>query len=264
MAVQSVLNALRVFEEVATRQPAGVGEVARALGMPKSSVHRAIVTLCDGGWMRSTGGERPRYVVTSRALSVGRNASPELGLRETALPEMVRLRDATNETIHLCLWDGHNIVLVERVDSTQAVRTYHPLGIYAPLTASSSGKAVLALLAPAEIDRIIATGLHKYTDHTIVDEAILRADLASTRRRGYARNDGEWRVDVAAVAAAIRGDDGLPIGVVNISAPASRATEADLQRAGKLLVQARSTIEEHLGLRRPPGPAADHTHADPR
>lgn len=248
--MQSVLNALRILEEVATRQPAGVGEVARALGIPKSSVHRALVTLRDGGWVRSTGGELPRYVLTSRALSVGRNASPELGFREAALPEMVRLRDATNETIHLSLRDADYVVLIERVDCTQAVRAYIALGAHAPLCASASGKAVLALLSSAEIDRVIAAGLPKYTDRTIVDEAALRADLASTRRRGYARNTGEWRRDVAAVAVAVRGDDGLPLGAINVSAPASRTTEADLRRSGQLLLQASAAVEERLGLRR--------------
>jgi len=249
--VQSVLNALRVLEEVAARQPAGVGEVARALGMPKSSVHRALVTLRDAGWVRSTGGELPRYVLTSRVLSVGRNASPEMGFREAALPEMVRLRDATNETIHLSLRDADDVVLIERVDCTQAVRTYNALGTHAPLHASASGKAVLALLPSDEIDRVIGSGPPKHTDRTIVDKMALRAELEATRRRGYARNVGEWRRDVAAVAAAVRGDDGLPLGAINVSAPASRTTEADLRLSGKLLIQACVAVEKRLGLRHP-------------
>ncbi len=244
--MRSVINALRVLEEVAERQPAGVGEVARALGMPKTSVHRALATLRDEGWLRSTGGERPRYVLTSRLLNVGRNASPDLGFREAALPEMVRLRDATNETIHLSLRDADSVVLIERVDCTQAVRTYNALGAHAPMSASASGKAVLALLPHEEIDRIIAAGLPTYTAHTIVDEAALRADLATIQRCGYACNTGEWRPDVTGVAAAVRGDDGMPLGAINVSAPASRTTKADMRRIGKLLLQACVNVEERL------------------
>ncbi|MEV1178630.1 helix-turn-helix domain-containing protein, partial [Nonomuraea sp. NPDC049784] len=47
--MQNVLNALRVLEEVAIRQPAGVGELARVLGLPKSTVQRSLRTLHDAG-----------------------------------------------------------------------------------------------------------------------------------------------------------------------------------------------------------------------
>jgi len=240
-----------VLEEVAARQPAGVAELARALEMPKSSVHRALSTLREGGWIRSTGGELPRYVLTSRALTVGRSASAETGLREAALPEMQRLRDATDETIHLSLRESDDVVLIERVDCRQAVRTFNALGTHAPLHASASGKAVLALLPAAEVDRIIELGLRGFTSTTVVGEAALREELAEIRRRGYATNSGEWRPDVAAVGAAIRGEDGQPLGAINVSAPASRTTAEGLARHGALLLRACAAVEERLGIRPP-------------
>ncbi|MCW2691577.1 MAG: IclR family transcriptional regulator [Mycobacterium sp.] len=247
--MQSVLSALRVLEEVAARQPAGVAELARALDMPKSSVHRALTTLREAGWVRSTGGELPRYLLTSRALTVGRSASAETGLREAALPEMQRLRDATDETIHLSLRESDDVVLIERVDCRQAVRTFNALGTHAPLHASASGKAVLALLPSEEIDRIIDLGLRGYTSATVVDEGALRMELADIRERGYATNTGEWRPDVAAVGAAVCGDDGQPLGAINVSAPASRTTPDDLVRHGALLLRACAAVEQRLGIR---------------
>ena len=69
--MQSVLNTLRVLEEVASRQPIGVGQLARVLQMPKSSVQRALVALHTGGWIRPASGEVTRWVMTTRALAVG-------------------------------------------------------------------------------------------------------------------------------------------------------------------------------------------------
>ncbi len=47
--MNSVLSTLRVFEEVAVRQPVGVSDLARATRIPKSSVQRALVTLQQAG-----------------------------------------------------------------------------------------------------------------------------------------------------------------------------------------------------------------------
>jgi IclR family acetate operon transcriptional repressor len=244
--VQSVRNALRVLEEVAARQPVGVGELSRRLGMPKSSVQRALTTLGDAGWLRPSGGELTRWYLTTKSLIVGR-ASAELGLREAALPVMMALRDQTRETVHLSVREGNAIVLIERVDSPQALRTFNALGRRAPMHASSSGKAMLAVLGDVEREQVLAEGLERYTDQTILDPEELRAELAKIRARGYATNSEEWRPEVAAVGRAIFGGDGEPIAVINISAPSSRVGKSQLSRFGKLLIAATQEIENQLG-----------------
>lgn len=244
--MQSVTNALRVLEEVALRQPIGVGELSRRLGMPKTSVQRALVTLHDAGWLRPGGTELRRWYLTGKALSVGRHSSPELGLREAALPTMNRLRDQTGETIHLSVRDGDGMFLVERVDSPNAVRTFNPLGANAPLHASASGKAVLALLPDTELERLLEVGLERYTPATTVAPGELRAELAAIRERGYAVNFGEWRADVTGVGRAIADVDGQPYAAVNVSAPASRTSEEDINRYGKLVINAAMEIEARL------------------
>jgi IclR family acetate operon transcriptional repressor len=84
--MQNVLNTLRVLEEVAARQPAGVAELARATGIPKSSVQRALRTLRTTGWIRPAGGGITRWAVTTKALYVGRHAAGGLSLRDVAGP----------------------------------------------------------------------------------------------------------------------------------------------------------------------------------
>src|SRR5258705_12836252 len=100
-ALRNVLNTLRVLEEVASRQPIGVGELARVLDMPKSSVQRALVTLHTAGWIRPAAGEVTRWVITTRALAVGGRARGDPGLGGAALPIMGDPRPDTEETIHL-------------------------------------------------------------------------------------------------------------------------------------------------------------------
>ncbi|WP_188197193.1 IclR family transcriptional regulator [Nonomuraea sp. SYSU D8015] len=235
--MQNVINALRVLEEVAARQPAGVGELARGLGLPKSTVQRSLRTLHEAGWIRPAGGTVTRWQVTSKALQVGRRA--ELGLRDVALPVMEELRQRTGETIHLMIPEGDAVVLIERLETDKPLRIVLPLGIRLPLHASANGKAVLAYL-----DCPIAE-LPTYTDTTITDPELLSAELAEVRARGYADNRGEWRSDIAAVAAAVIGPDG-PVASLSVSTPASRMPD-DLRREyGKLVTQAARTLSESL------------------
>ncbi|MEV0819632.1 IclR family transcriptional regulator [Nonomuraea rubra] len=235
--MQNVINALRVLEEVADRQPIGVGELARGLGLPKSTVQRSLRTLHEAGWIRPAGGEVTRWQVTSKALQVARRT--ELGLRDAAVPVMEELRQATGETIHLMVPEGDAVVLIERLETDKPLRIVLPLGIRLPLHASANGKAVLA-----HLDRPFGE-LPGYTATTITDPRALRAELDAVLRRGYADNRGEWRADIAAVAAAVLGPAG-PIASLSVSTPASRMTEELRAEYGKLVTRAARTLGQDL------------------
>ncbi|MFB4277425.1 IclR family transcriptional regulator [Nonomuraea sp. MTCD27] len=236
--MQNVITALRVLEEVAARQPIGVGELARGLGLPKSTVQRSLRTLHEAGWIRPAGGEVTRWQVTSKALQVARGT--ELGLRDAAMPVMEELRQRTGETIHLMVPEGDAVVLIERLETDKPLRIVLPLGIRLPLHASANGKAVLAHLHRP------AGELPGYTDTTIIDPGALRAELEAVLARGYADNRGEWRSDIAAVAAAVLGPDG-PVASLSVSTPASRMPEELRAEYGKLVTQAARALGESLG-----------------
>ncbi|MCP6275077.1 hypothetical protein NL452_27645, partial [Klebsiella pneumoniae] len=74
-----------------------------------------------------------------------------------------------------------------------------------------------------------AEGLTRFTEATIGDPEALRAELRAVHTRGYALNEGEWRADVAAVAAAILGPDGTPVASMSINLPASRCDRKRLE-----------------------------------
>ncbi|MGH3098164.1 MAG: IclR family transcriptional regulator [Streptosporangiales bacterium] len=245
--MQSVLNALRVLEGVAARQPIGVSELARELGLPKSSVQRALRTLHAAGWLHQAGTELTRWALTTKALHVAHHVGGDLSLRDVAVPVMEELREETGETVHLEVREGRHAVLIERLETPKPVRIVLPLGVGAPLHGSSNGKAILAHCPPEEIEQIIAEGLPRYTDATIVDAGALRAELADIRRRGYATNRGEWRTDVAAVAAAILDGEGHAVASMSISTPIDRMPDDVRPRYGALVREAVGRVSEGLG-----------------
>jgi IclR family acetate operon transcriptional repressor len=247
-ALRNVLNTLRVLEEVASRQPIGVGELARVLDMPKSSVQRALVTLHTAGWIRPAAGEVTRWVITTRALAVGGRASGDLDLRGAALPIMEDLRRHTEETIHLTVPEDGKMVLIERLETDKPVRTSMALGHALPMHASANGKAVLANSSPEVIrPLLLADELPRYTDTTITDPDELRAELAAIRERGFAVNHGEWRSDVGSVAAAVMGGHEKPIASLSVNIPISRLTQESEADFGAAVSEAASSLSARLG-----------------
>lgn len=250
--MRTVLSAFRVLEEVAFTQPAGVGELARKLRMPKTTVQRALQTLWTAGWICPDGAETTRWVLTTRALHIGQHAVADLSVRDAALPIMRELRKETGETAHLMVLESGRAVLIEKVETEHPIRAVITLGSAVPLHGSSNGKAMLAHRSEDEIRALLGGRLTRHTDATIVDWAEFLADLAAVRERGYATNVGEWRSDISAVASPIFDHDGQTSASLSISTPASRMPAELLPRYGALVTEAAQRVSATLGYRRPP------------
>jgi IclR family acetate operon transcriptional repressor len=239
-----VRTALRVLESVSELQPVGVSAIARATGVPKSSVQRCLVSLREAGWISSPPGDPQRWALTGRALTVGLRGSAEHGLREAALAVMQELREATRETVHLAGFspDPPALVVIDRLDSPEPVRTWVRLGTPVPLHASGSGRAVLSRLPEAEVRSMLGDRLERFSEQTITDPDVLVAELRAVRERGYAVADRSWRAGVGAVAAAVVDAAGRPAGALAVSVPQQRFDAARARELGPLAVAAAARV----------------------
>jgi IclR family transcriptional regulator, blcABC operon repressor len=171
-------------------QAVGPSELARRLGLPKSSIANICNALADIGLLRRIG--------TSFAL--GRKLA-ELGGAYLAAVDAVQefyeacplLPTGSEETIQLAVLDGVEMTYLARHDGQQPVRLTSQIGRRLPATVTATGKAALASLDPRELERRLA-GLGDLPvltarSHRSLDS--LRADLIDVRRRGYAIDDEE-------------------------------------------------------------------------
>lgn len=185
-------------------------------------------------------------MLTSKCLIVGLAGSVEDGLREVARAEMTKLRDVTGETVHLAIPEVPELVIVARVDGTNSLRTFLPLGTKAPLHATASGRALLAAMPDAAVAEVLDSGLEQFTSSTLHDRDDVLREIERTRRRGYALNAAEWRPDIAAVGVAIGSRQRTPVAALSISMPLNRYQETDLATVGELLVSACRRIAEQI------------------
>jgi IclR family acetate operon transcriptional repressor len=243
MEMKSVIRSLRVLEAVAQHQPVTVGELTKIFGLPKSTVQRTLVTLAEAGWLRANRKDTTRWEIGARVLAVRPAALQGSSLYAAAREPMVRLRDTVNETIHLSVPDALQcVVVVDRVDCDQAVRTFINIGDTSPLHATATGRAILAHLPRADVEELIARGLERFNDSTPTDPAELRAELDRVRADGYSVNLNQYRPDVYAVASAILDADGTPLAAVAVSMPASRFEPDRLPTWGRLVADTATEI----------------------
>jgi DNA-binding IclR family transcriptional regulator len=245
--MDSVKTALKVIERLGAAGLAGVSDLSRALDEPKSTIQRNLVTLHEAGWIRPVeSGGRRRWELSAMVFTLARQLQPAMRLRDAALPVMEHLREQTRETIHLMLRDGDRVVLIERLDSPQTLRTVRPLGARAPLHASSNGKAILAHLSATERASYLARPLAALTQRTLTDPVAVEQALEVVRRDGYALGDRELDLDVRAVAAPIRLEHGEPIAALSVSCPAQRFPDELVEQYGGWVRDAARRISDAL------------------
>jgi IclR family acetate operon transcriptional repressor len=215
----------------------------KIFGLPKSTVQRTLVTLAEAGWLRANRKDTTRWEIGARVLAVRPAALQGASLFAAAREPMVRLRDTVNETIHLSVPDALQcMVVVDRVDCDQTVRTFHGIGDTSPLHATATGHAVLAHLPKADIDEIVTRGLESYSDSTPTDPAELRAELRRVRTDGYAVNRNQYLPGVCAIAAPVLDGDGSPLAAVAVSLPDSRFIQDRLPGLGRLVADTAAEI----------------------
>lgn len=248
--LSSVRNAARLLCAFsASETQFGVGELARRLGLGKSTVFRLLTTLAQEGLVEKdprTG----KYRLGLKVYELGAIVATHLDLHEAVATELDELRNRTGETVHVAILDGDEVVYVERRESPQTLRLWGRVGHRNRAHRTSTGKVLLAHLPPEELDRVLARRpLDAKTSHTITDPEVLKRELERVRRRGWAQNVNESEMGVASVAAPIRDARGEVVAAISVAGPTLRFTPATMRRIVRETTAAAEAISARLGYR---------------
>lgn len=243
--MQAVLTAFQVLEHVSRHQPVGVSELARGMNMPKSTAQRMLKTLQAAGWIRSRSSGDPRWILTPRVLSLGARVGDAEALRVVAAEPMRVLGQATGETVHLVVPDGLEVVLLAKVPSIHAVQPMSFVGNRSPIHATSSGKAILAMMSDRERTALLGEQQRQLTPNTLTTRRELEEEFERIRQRGWASNREEYQLGISSVGAAILAHD-RPVGAITLSIPSMRLDEHRVGELGPLVASTARTIERNL------------------
>jgi DNA-binding IclR family transcriptional regulator len=212
--IQSVDRAVELLEAVAAApEPETAPTLAERCGLNRSTAWRLLATLEHHGLVERDPASN-RYSLGFAVLRLAAAAGHEPLVR-LAHPVIRRLAEATGETVNVAVARRLELVYADQVQAPH-VMAPNWLGHTVPLHATSTGKAFMAALPPAELDALLRQRLERFTETTITDAGALRAELDDVRERGYAVSHGELEPSLWGVSAVARDADLRPAAVISV------------------------------------------------
>jgi DNA-binding IclR family transcriptional regulator len=241
--MKSADRALAILAAFSDDRPElGVSQLARELGMHKSTVSRLLATLEARGLVRRAG---ERFAPGPELVRLGSLAAGGAALLRAARPALVRLAEQTRETVNLAIRHGDSVLNLHQVETAHFVGLTDWTGKTTALHATANGKALLAWGAGP-----IPGNRRALTARTIVGDQELRAELERTRRRGWAQAVEELEAGLNAVAAPVFDASGLCAAAVSVAGPSYRLPPRLLRDVGRTCAGTADAISAALGHRR--------------
>src|SRR5215471_21150223 len=200
----------------------GVTDIARALGLPKSAVHRLLVTFQACGFVQQQP-ETSRYTLGPVLARLGLRAADLFTPRRVARPYLEALAHEVGATVFLGILCEDRMLVVEKVEPNQVQRLAPELGTTVPLRQTALGQVWLAFCPAAQRDTLLATLLPP--DRSIpADRALtsLRQELATIAQQGFAVSLELWLPDLCGLAVPVWNRRRELIAALAVAMPRSR------------------------------------------
>jgi len=222
--VPAVERASRLLDALAaSRQPLSLADLARALELPRSSLHGLLATLVALGLARRNSDAEftlgPKALQWAQAYGTQSDVLRCFDARVDADPRLV------TETVMLATLDGADVVYLACRQGSRPLAVNFRVGGRFPAPCTSSGKAMLATLDDDDVQRRLPAGpLPTLTRHGVSSRTALLRQLAEVRRHGHAIDDEETADGMQCFGAAVVGARGT----VSLAAVAVSVIKAGL------------------------------------
>jgi DNA-binding IclR family transcriptional regulator len=230
-----------------------VTALAQAVSLPPSTVHRLLQLLKQQGMVQFDPATRA-YGVGMEFYRLSAHVVKKVQIPAVARPFMVDLVSKCNETCLLGIYlpAVSKMMFAEKVDPTHPVRYVINMHRPSPLVWGATGRAILAFLPPAEIQKALAEAEPSPVTGETPQPQVLQRELAEIRSRWYAVTAGQKTPGAVAIAAPIFGPDGT-VGDLCLTIPQFRYDQGREQELASLLVGSAMRLSVALGWK--PSPA---------
>lgn len=233
--LKSVATAIELLDCFVTEEELGVSQVARKLGVAKSTAHRLLTTLAAGGLIEQNS-ENGRYRLGLRLFELGHLALSRVELRRESRALLEEMREVSGLTVHLAVAQGADTLFLERLATLRGMQAMSEFKRRWPLHVTSCGKAICAY-DPVAAQARIEAGFPVYTPQSISSREAFVAELAKIRQLGYATANQEVMAQLASVAAPILDAQGIARAAVSITGSVHDIS-SNPDRLGRLVVSA--------------------------
>jgi IclR family transcriptional regulator, KDG regulon repressor len=247
--IQSVSHALDVLEQFnGSVEEIGVTELSKRLKLHKNNVFRLLATLEARGYIQQNK-LTENYRLGLKCLQLGQTFIQQMGLLLQSRAVLEDLAKTTKESAFVAVRKGGEVVPLDFVEPSRAVRVISLLGTALPAHCTAAGKIYLVFDSDGELGGSLGNGLRHYTGKTIVDGAALAAQTKEIGELGYATEQEEFSEEVSSVAVPIRDYTRMLVGAMAVVGPSHRLTPDVIKSdvAPKLL-NAGNELSKRLGF----------------
>jgi IclR family acetate operon transcriptional repressor len=220
-------------------------ELARRVGLPKSTVHRIVAALVEEGLLER---QAARVQLGVRLFEIGQRVPRQRVLRDAARPYLHDLGEATRQTVHLAILEGSQVVYVDILVGPGAPPLPSRVGGRLPAHATGVGKAMLAFSPPELVQAILDAGLPRVSERSTVAPGLLAKELASIRQTGVAYDHEESGPGIVCAASPVLGANGEVLGALSVS---GWSTRMRLDQVSPAVRTAALALSRTLGRRKP-------------
>ncbi|MDN5351147.1 MAG: IclR family transcriptional regulator, regulon repressor [Clostridiales bacterium] len=245
--VQSIERAAMILQCFSEKTPElKLTEIADYLDLNKSTIHGIINTMKDFGLIDQNE-DNQKYRLGLKLVELGSLVLKNLDIREVANPVLKALCEEVNETIHLGVLDGYEIVYIDKMESTQSIRMFTTIGTRYLAYCSAIGKSILAYKALDDIERYLPPKLERFTEHSLTTVDAIIEELKRVKSRGYAFDMEEVVEGLRCIGAPIYNHEGKVVYSISISGPIGRMTDERMETLATKIKAAALEISKRIG-----------------
>ncbi len=195
-----------------------MGEIALAVGLPRSTVQRIVAALVDEQFLIAAA---PKSRVTLGPALIRLAQSTNIKIDEFVRPLMQTLCRELEETVDLSVIQGDVAIFIDQILGSHRLRAVSAIGETFPLHCTANGKALLATLPPDKLDKILKSRLKPYTTNTVTDPELIRREIEQIKKDKIAYDIEEHTNGICALGTSFED----PVGrcfAISIPVPATR------------------------------------------
>lgn len=247
--VKSLSKAIDILDVLCgVRNGLTLNELSVRCGYPKSTTHALASTMRDRGLIRQL--PDGSYAPGIRLFEYGSAFSRGFDISTLSRPYLESLSALTGANSVISLLDGENAVSFDYAVSSSGVQILPEIGVRLPLHCTSQGKLMLAFMPPQSVSSLYKRQtMRQYTPHTIIDIERLSQQLTEIRNKGYAIEDGEYKVGLRSVSAPVFDSTGALKYALTTIGFFRRVASEDFTNATEATVKQAHMLSEALGCR---------------
>lgn len=230
-----------IFEELLrSRAPLRIGDLARRLGAPRSTLYNLVNRLVAAELLEVL--DDDGAVFFGRAMHLYGTAYAETDpLQRQARELLETLAAEADATAQLCALRGDKYVVLDSRSGRSLFRITADIGVPVPLPWTASGRLLLAHRTPDQIRALIPAGDYRLPDGRAVDPERFLADVAKAREDGHCVTLGLSDRFTCCLAAPVRNARGEAVATLCFVIPADQP-EARRRELLRRLIEASESL----------------------